>query len=146
MIRKVFTGDSINIELLDDISKNIPREKIMIAIDSREGKIVTKGWKHDTGIKTEDAIKQLEKYCGEFLYTYVDKEGMMQGTNLDVIRKIKGMTKNKLTAAGGISTINEILSLEKMNVNSALGMALYTGKLNFDELVKLSKEFNNKTK
>ncbi len=137
----VFEGDKINIQFLDDISKKIPKQKIMIAIDSKSGRIVTRGWRHDTGIKIESAIKHLEKYCDEFLYTYVDKEGMMQGTNLEIFRILRKLTKNKITAAGGISTIEEIKYLEKIKINSALGMALYTGKLNFDELVKLNAEF-----
>ncbi len=53
-------------------------------------------------------IRQLEPYCSGFLCTYVDKEGMLQGTDLDWFRRLRAATKHELTAAGGITTIEEI--------------------------------------
>ena len=140
----VFIDGGINFDFLTQLKKEIPKKEIIIAIDSKKGNIVTKGWKHDTGIKTEDAIKKLEPYCGEFLYTYVDKEGMMEGTNLGIFKDLRELTKNSITAAGGISSINEIRELEKMKINSALGMSLYTGKINFQDLVELNNELRLK--
>lgn len=74
-------------------------------------------------------IKELEPYCSEFLCTYVDKEGLMKGTNINFFKKLRKATKNGLTAAGGISSMEEIKKLEKLKINSVLGMALYTGKI-----------------
>ena len=132
-----FIDGKINKKFLEELVKAVPKEKIIIAIDSKKGKIVTKGWRYDTRIKTETVIKQLEPYCREFLYTYVDKEGMMQGTNIHFLKKLRKLTKNDITAAGGISSIEEIKQLEKLNINSALGMSLYTGRIKFEELVGL---------
>ena len=110
-------------------AKFIGRDKIIIAIDSQEGKIVIKGWKESTGIDTLKVIKELEPYCSEFLYTYVDKEGMMKGTDFSTLRNLKQITTNEITAAGGISSMDEIKRLERLKVNSVLGMALYMGKI-----------------
>ena len=74
-------------------------------------------------------VKELEPYCSEFLYTYVDKEGMMQGTDFATLRKLKHATTNDITAAGGISSMEEINRLKRLGVNSVLGMALYKGKI-----------------
>jgi phosphoribosylformimino-5-aminoimidazole carboxamide ribonucleotide (ProFAR) isomerase len=62
---------------------------------------------------------------------------MMQGTDLDWFRRLRAATTLELTAAGGISTLEEIRALEAMNVHAALGMAIYTGKLSLEELARL---------
>lgn len=125
----VFKDDEINILFLKQLNKFIGKDKIIIAIDSKEGKIVIKGWKESTNIDPLKIVKELEPYCSEFLYTYVDKEGMMQGTDFKTLRKLKQITTNEITAAGGISSMEEINRLERLGVNSVLGMALYTGKI-----------------
>jgi len=125
----VFKNGGIDILFLKMLDKVMGKDKIIIAIDSREGKIVIKGWKESTLINPLRIVKDLEPYCSEFLYTYVDKEGMMQGTDFTTLRKLKAATNNEITAAGGISSIEEINMLERLGVNSVLGMALYTGKI-----------------
>jgi len=124
-----FKDGKVDILFLKKLNKFIGKDKIIIAIDSREGKIVIKGWKESTGIDVLKVVKEFEPYCSEFLYTYVDKEGMMQGTDFSTLRKLKQTTSNEVTAAGGISSMDEIKRLERLKVNSVLGMALYTGKI-----------------
>ncbi len=124
-----FKEGKVDIVFLKLLNKFIGKDKIIIAIDSREGKIVIKGWKESTNINTLKAVKDLEPYCDEFLYTYVDKEGMMQGTDFSTLRNLKQITNNEITAAGGISSLDEIKRLERLKVNSVLGMALYKGKI-----------------
>lgn len=127
---KIFQNDGkINTEFLKKLKEKLGKEKIIIAIDSKKGKIVIKGWKESTDINAADVIKELEPYCSEFLYTYVDKEGMMQGTDFETLKKLKELTNNGITAAGGISSEEEIKKLEELGINSVLGMALYTGKI-----------------
>ena len=79
-------------------------------------------------------IPHLEPYCSGFLCTYVDKEGLMQGTDLDWFRRLRATTKHELTAAGGITTIEEIRELDRLGIHAALGMAIYTGRLNLQQL------------
>jgi phosphoribosylformimino-5-aminoimidazole carboxamide ribonucleotide (ProFAR) isomerase len=71
----------------------------------------------------------LEPYCSEFLATYVDNEGTMQGTNLAWYRTLRRATKLPITAAGGIRSQKEVRALDKLGMNAAVGMALYRGKL-----------------
>ena len=58
----------------------------------------------------------------------------MQGTDLDWFRRLRAATRHEITAAGGITTLDDIRALEDMNIHSALGMAIYTGKLNLKDL------------
>ncbi len=62
-------------------------------------------------------LQSLEPYCGGFLCTYVDKEGMMQGTDLDWFRRLRAATSHELTAAGGITTVDDIRALHAMNIH-----------------------------
>jgi len=124
-------------ELLEEIAAAVGPERLIIALDSRGGKVVVKGWQEATKFTAEEVIRQLEPYCSGFLCTYVDKEGLMQGTDLDWFRRLRASTKHELTAAGGITTLEEIRQLQKLEVNAALGMAIYTGRLSLDELANL---------
>ena len=121
-------------ELLEEIAAAVGPERLIIALDSRGGKVVVKGWQEATEFSAEEVIRQLEPYCSGFLCTYVDKEGLMQGTDLDWFRRLRAATKHELTAAGGITTLDEIRELQKLGIHAALGMAIYTGRLSLDEL------------
>ena len=78
-----------------------------------------------------EAARQLEPYCGEFLYTHVDKEGLMQGTDMGAIMAVRDATSRRIVAAGGITTQEEIDALDALGVDAVVGMAIYTGKLKF---------------
>jgi len=113
-------------------------ERLIIALDSKAGKVVVKGWEQTTESTAEEMIPRLEPYCSGFLCTYVDKEGMMQGTDLEWFRRLRAITKHEITAAGGITTKEEIAALQAMGIHAALGMAIYTGKLKLEELQMLA--------
>ena len=121
-------------ERLQEIADAVGPQRLIIALDSKGGKVVVKGWRETTEFSAEQMIHQLEPYCSGFLCTYVDKEGLMQGTDLDWFRRLRAATKHELTAAGGITTLDEIRELQKLGIHAALGMAIYTGRLNLDEL------------
>jgi phosphoribosylformimino-5-aminoimidazole carboxamide ribotide isomerase len=122
-------------ELLQEIADAVGSERLIVALDSRDGKVVVKGWQVATEFSAEEVIKQFEPYCSGFLCTYVDKEGLMQGTDLDWFRRLRACTKHELTAAGGITTLEEIRELHNLGIHAALGMAIYTGRLRLEDLV-----------
>lgn len=124
-----------NHAFLQPLVDAIGRERIVLALDSKGGRIVVKGWQEATEFTAEEVIHQLEPYCSGFLCTYVDKEGMMQGTDLDWFRRLRAATGLELTAAGGITSIDDIQALEGMGIHAAVGMAIYTGRLNLNELL-----------
>jgi len=134
---RVIVGTAAFTPVMKEIAAAVGPEKILIALDSKGGKIVVKGWQEATDLTAEAVIRQLEPLCGGFLCTYVDKEGMMQGTDLDWFRRLRAATTHEITAAGGITTMEEIRELSAMNVHAALGMVIYTGRLDLAELAKL---------
>jgi len=129
-----FTPYGLNRGFLGELSTDIGRDHLMVALDSREGRIVVKGWRETLQLTAEEAIQQLEKYCSEVLCTFVDREGTMTGTDLDWYARLRAATPLGITAAGGIHTIGEIRALKELRINSAVGMAVYTGVLSLDDL------------
>ena len=123
-------------ELLQKIADAVGPERLIIALDSKGGKVVVKGWQQVTDFTAEEVIQQFEPYCSGFLCTYVDKEGLMQGTDLDWFRRLRAATDHELTAAGGITTMDEIRALRDLGIHAALGMAIYTGRLKLDEIAR----------
>jgi phosphoribosylformimino-5-aminoimidazole carboxamide ribotide isomerase len=141
--RKIIVGTAAfgaagpNEAFLKSLCSAAGRERILIALDSKGGRIVVKGWQEATAFTAEQVLQSLEPYCSGFLCTYVDKEGMMQGTDLEWFRRLRAGTPLELTAAGGITTMDDVRALLDMNVHAALGMAIYTGRLSLDDLARL---------
>lgn len=131
---------AVNEPFLRRLRQEIGAERILPALDSKGGRIVIAGWRESTGLTAEQVIARLEPYCGGFLCTYVDKEGMLEGTDLDWYRRLRAATDREITAAGGITTIEEIRVLRQLGIHAALGMAVYTGRLSLDELAALQTE------
>ena len=127
--RKIIIGTAANEEFLS----KLPKDKIIVAIDAKNGNVVTKGWAEDTGETPKNWISRFDNLCSGYLYTIVEKEGMMGGTDLEAIKKVSELTKNPITAAGGICTVEEIVQLEKINISSQLGMAIYTDALSLED-------------
>lgn len=132
-----FQNSGVNTSLLSEVAGAIGKDRLLIAVDSKGGRIVIKGWREATDLTAEQMLHSLEPYCSGFLCTYVDKEGMMQGTDLDWFRRLRAATSLELTAAGGITTLAEVQALLAMGIHTALGMAVYTGRLSLADLANL---------
>jgi phosphoribosylformimino-5-aminoimidazole carboxamide ribonucleotide (ProFAR) isomerase len=120
-----FTCDGVNHEFLRTLAVSLPRERIMIAVDSLGGRVAIHGWRTVLPLNATDALSQLEPYCSEFLSTYIDAEGKLQGTSIEYFRSLRAATRLPITAAGGITTDEEIAALEALGMRAALGMAIY---------------------
>lgn len=137
--RKIIIGTKAEPEFL----RLFPKERLVVAIDSKDGYVVNEGWTKKTGRAPEKVVKELEPYCSEFLFTNVNFEGLMKGFDMGAVKRLKEATKNKLTVAGGITKVSEIKELEELGVNSQLGMALYTNRIKLDEAFISVLEFND---
>jgi len=124
--KKIFIGTKAYPTFLQEL----PKDRIIVAIDTRNNVVVNEGWTKPTQKTPKMMIKELEKYCSEFLFTNINMEGLMKGIDFDLVRELRQLTKNEFTVAGGITNLDEIRFLEKLNCNSQIGMAIYTGRLN----------------
>ena len=127
-----FTKDGVNEEFLRGLNAEIPKERIIIAVDTLGSRIAVSGWKKILPLTPEQVFPKLEPYCSEFLSTYIDQEGKLQGTDLGWFESLRRLTKHPITAAGGISTEEEIRALDALGMHAALGMHIY--RQHFPEL------------
>ena len=133
--RQVIVGSSLfkdgrpDVAFAKALCDAVGRDRMIGAVDSRAGRVVIHGWKTALPMTAVEAVQALEPFCGEFLYTHVDSEGLMAGTNLDAIRAVRNATSARLTAAGGITTRDEIDTLDGWGIDAVVGMAIYTGIL-----------------
>lgn len=128
--KKIIIGTAANEIFLEQL----PKSRVMVAIDSRGGKVTTDGWKVMTASTPQEYVQRFKHLCCGFLYTIVDNEGMEGGTDIEAIKAIRNITDMELVAAGGISTIEEVVELQRMNVSTQLGMAIYTGRLKLEDI------------
>jgi len=134
--RQIIVGSSLfrngqpDLDFARQLAEAVGPARVIAAVDSKGGQVVIHGWKTPLPITAADAVRALEPFCEEFLYTHVDTEGLMGGTNRSAILAVRDATARRVTAAGGITTQDEIDDLDRQGVDSVVGMAIYTGKLN----------------
>jgi len=131
--KKIIIGTKANKEFLMGLGNAIGKEKIIVALDARNGKVSIEGWQKETNTSPSQLAKELEEYCSEFLYTSVDKEGLLKGADLDTVKELQKVTKNKISLAGGINSIEEIKVLDKLGVDAVTGLAVYSGKFSAEQ-------------
>jgi phosphoribosyl-ATP pyrophosphohydrolase/phosphoribosyl-AMP cyclohydrolase len=121
-------GESVlNTEFLDELAEAVGKQRIIISVDAINGKIAVRGWTETIDVPLVEGAKLAEKYCSELLFTCVEKEGCMKGTDMRLVQELRNAVKCRVVAAGGVSSVAEISNLEKLGCDVQLGMALYTG-------------------
>jgi phosphoribosylformimino-5-aminoimidazole carboxamide ribotide isomerase len=125
----LFREDGIKLEAAATIAAQITPERFVAAIDTKAGRVAIRGWREQTEVTPEQAMRALEPYCGAFLYTHVDTEGTMGGFPIEVARTLRPLTSHQLIVAGGIRTQEEVDSLDAIGVDAVVGMAVYSGIL-----------------
>jgi len=119
----------VNTGFLRQLTKKIPQKEIIIALDTAQGQITIDGWRKRVALQAEKVMTQLEPFCAGFLCTDVDREGTMSGANLKWFQKLRAATSLPIIAAGGVKTRREIVALEKLGMDAAVGMAMYKNRL-----------------
>ena len=120
-----FTTRGIDHSFLQSLTKIVPRDRLIIAVDCLNDHVAVHGWREVLALNSSQALPQLESYCSEFLCTCIEVEGRLQGTNLEWFRGLRAHTQLPITAAGGITTDQEVRALEELGMNAALGMSIY---------------------
>lgn len=117
--------ESINTSFAKELAGRVGSEKLVFALDSKDGRVAIRGWRQLTGISAVQMIRALENWCSAFLYTHIDTEGLLLGMPLDVVSQLRCVTNKQLIAAGGIRTEQEVERLHTMGVDAVVGMAIY---------------------
>ena len=128
--RKVILGTAAT----PDILCELPRDRVIAALDARDDRVVVEGWTKATGARIEDRIEELRDYVCGFLVTFVEREGRMVGLPEDRIRQLASVAAPcRLTVAGGVRTSEDIAIADRAGADTQVGMALYTGAFDLAE-------------
>ena len=127
--KKVIIGTSATPKFL----KNLPKGRVIVALDTKQGKIAIEGWTKLVESNLAQKIKELEPYCSQFLITNINVEGLCQGTNLEFFKSLQNLTKNKIIVAGGISNYQEIKEIDKLGFDQVIGTAFYNGTIDLNQ-------------
>ena len=125
----LFSNGDVNVEFAARLAQAIPPQQLIAAVDARGGRVAIDGWRTQLDVTPVDAVRQLEPYFGEFLFTDADVEGLMQGPNRAAIQAVRHATSRDVTAAGGVTTEDDVTWLDSIGVDAVAGMAIYTGRL-----------------
>ena len=124
-----FQKNQPNLPFLERLANRIGRKRVLVALDTAKGRIAVQGWSKSLAVAPDEVMRKFACHCGGFLCTDIDREGTMRGANLEWFRALRAATSLPIVAAGGISTTREIRALEKLNMDAAVGMALYKNRL-----------------
>jgi phosphoribosyl-ATP pyrophosphohydrolase len=119
-----------------EVLRELPRERVIAAVDARRGELVVNGWRSRTGRNVLEVVRSLAPYVSGFLLTQVEREGEMAGFDETLVRRvIQAAHGARVTAAGGITTADEIAALDRWGADAQVGMALYTGRLSLADAI-----------
>jgi phosphoribosylformimino-5-aminoimidazole carboxamide ribotide isomerase len=112
-----------------DVAKALGTAPLVFAIDSRRGRVAVNGWRKQTDVTSLDMVRTLESFCETFLYTNIETEGLMRGMPMEPVQALRNATTRHLVVAGGITTQQEVDTLDAMGIDAVVGMAVYSGKI-----------------
>ncbi len=130
-----------NTALLKTLLSKYGNDKIVVSIDAKDGKVATRGWKVISEINSLDLCKKLQDIgVKTIVYTDISKDGMLLGPNFDIYEELMKKTNLNIIASGGVSFMEDVIKLNKMNLYGAIiGKAFYDGLLNFREVIECLK-------
>lgn len=119
-----------------DLLSRLPRERLIAALDARDGEVVVEGWKKGTGARIAPRMAELRGLVSGFLVTFVEHEGRMKGIPLDRAEELLAHAGDaRVTAAGGVRSVDEIAALDRMGIDAQVGMALYSGAMSLADAI-----------
>ena len=117
-----------------DLLRQLPKERVIAALDARDGEVVVEGWKTRTGESINAAIERIKPYVSGFLITIVEREGRLTGVDLEHARRLRELCDSaELTLAGGVRSAEEVAQLDALDIDAQVGMGLYTGRFSLAE-------------
>lgn len=119
-----------------DVLRQLPRERVVAALDAVHGEVVTHGWTTGTGAAVAPRMAGLDGLAAGFLVTFVEREGRMTGPDMEAVRRLKGVCgRARLTVAGGFASAADIAEADRAGADAQVGMALYNGALHLADAI-----------
>ncbi|WP_170608113.1 1-(5-phosphoribosyl)-5-[(5-phosphoribosylamino)methylideneamino]imidazole-4-carboxamide isomerase [Ruegeria arenilitoris] len=132
-----------NPELVHEAAAAFPG-KVAVGIDARNGFVATKGWAEETNVKVTDLARSFEDAgVAAIIYTDINRDGAMQGPNIEATAQLANSVEIPVIASGGVSSISDLIALRDCGagLNGAIsGRALYDGAIDLKDALKTLKE------
>lgn len=134
-----------NPESIENLSNEFGKERIIVALDSKDSKVVFKGWTEKTDTSAPELGVTLQKKgAGGILFTNVDVEGLMNGFNMEPLLKLLKAVDIPVIYSGGVTSLNDVEKLSKTKTYGVvIGSALYKGRIKFEDAMKFSEILEN---
>jgi phosphoribosylformimino-5-aminoimidazole carboxamide ribotide isomerase len=132
----LFEDGRARVDRAEAFAASIGANALVAAIDSRHGRVVTHGWRTPLTLTPFEAMHALEAHVGGFLYTHVDREGLLGGFDPALARALVAATHRRLVLAGGIRSLDEVETLDRLGADAVVGMAIYTGAIDVDDAAR----------
>jgi len=119
-------------------------DRIMVSLDTRRGRVLTEGWVRETAVEAGDLARNISRRgVGTLIFTDVDRDGTLEGANINLIRDFATSAGVDTIVSGGISSLEDVRKILKLRPLGVIGMivgkALYTGRIRFREAIRLAK-------
>ena len=119
-----------------EVLRKLPKNRVLAALDADHGEVVVKGWTEKTGTTIEARMDEIDPWVSGYLVTFVEREGRLGGIDLEQVERLVQKTgRGRLTVAGGVTTAEELAAIDALGADAQVGMALYTGRLEFEAAV-----------
>ena len=133
-----------NRRLVEEACRRFPG-KVILGIDAKGGRVAIQGWNEIVSVEAIDLAKQFEGAgLSAIIFTDVERDGMGTGLNWEETKALARATSIPVIASGGVSKIEEIERLKKLEPDGIIGVivgrALYTGKIDLEEAIRLAKK------
>ncbi len=119
-----------------DLLSQLPRRRVVAALDNRRGEVVVEGWRTATGQSLFERIEALRDHVGGFLVTFVEREGRMAGFDWELVERVVAAAGDaQVTIAGGCRSAEDVARADDLGADVQVGMALYTGALDLGDAI-----------
>ena len=124
-------------ELLDEALSAFT-SRVLVGVDVRGGRVSVSGWTRETRVRGEDAIRRMQaRGATRFVYTNVDRDGMLGGLDLDEVRRVSEAVRGRFLISGGIGSLEDLIALRELRLLNLAGVisgkALYEGRFGVRE-------------
>jgi phosphoribosylformimino-5-aminoimidazole carboxamide ribotide isomerase len=125
-------------ELVQAAAQRFP-ERIVLALDARDGRVATRGWLETRGPTVEEVLADFEHLpLGALLHTDIARDGMLTGANLEATAALARQSRFPVLASGGVASIDDLVTLARTRVieGAIVGRAIYTGAIDLAEAIE----------
>ena len=116
-------------------------EKIAVGVDVKDGFVAVKGWTEKSALRFMNFCREMERLgVRTLICTDISRDGAMRGTNREMYRQLSETLGLQITASGGVSTMEDVAELRRMNLYGAIvGKAYYTGDIDLKKAIEVAR-------